>query len=43
LNRSEAHIGYVLWFSQSDLLSMLMFFVNALIATIVLMPLGKKD
>ncbi|GKV83123.1 hypothetical protein [Pectobacterium versatile] len=42
LNSSEAHIAYALWFYAPDFLSMVMFFVAALIATIQLMPLGKK-
>ncbi|MEQ9770625.1 hypothetical protein ABRQ03_07115 [Pectobacterium jejuense] len=42
LNSSEAHIAYALWFYAPDFLSMAMFFVAALIATIQLMPLGKK-
>lgn len=42
LNSSEAHTAYALWFYAPDFLSMVMFFVAALIATIQLMPLGKK-
>ncbi|MCS3426346.1 hypothetical protein M2403_004989 [Rahnella sp. BIGb0603] len=42
LNSSESHIGYASWFGAPDLFSMLMFFFAALMATIHLMPLGKK-
>ncbi|EOV8974255.1 hypothetical protein ACN6UN_004233 [Cronobacter turicensis] len=43
LNSSEAHIGYALWFYAPDLVSMLLFFIAALAATIHLMPLGRKN
>ncbi|MFJ5408974.1 hypothetical protein [Pectobacterium punjabense] len=42
LNNSEVHIAYTSWFYAPDLLSMVMFFTAALMATIQLMPLGKK-
>ncbi|MCW1877838.1 hypothetical protein OMR58_25715 [Erwinia sp. INIA-01] len=43
LNASETHIGYAAWFSSPDFASMLMFCTAALIATVHLMPMGKKD
>jgi len=42
LNSSETHIGYAAWFSSPDFTSMVMLCAAALIATVELMPLGKK-
>lgn len=42
LNSSETHIGYAAWFASPDFTSMLMFCAAAFIATVELMPLGKK-
>ncbi|WP_156126902.1 hypothetical protein [Leclercia adecarboxylata] len=42
LNSSEAHIGYTSWFASPSFPAMLLFFSAALVATIHLMPLGKK-
>jgi len=43
LNTSETHIGYAAWFSSPDFSSMLIFCSAALIATVHLMHLGKKN
>lgn len=42
LNSSETHIGYAAWFASPNFTSMLLFFTAAFIATVELMPLGKK-
>jgi len=43
INRSDSHIAYASWFSAPDLLSILIFSASALMVTINLMPLGKKN